>query len=155
VQLVTKARRLHAGVFGSMEGLGRTFWRTRMAVVVSGVTAMLVAQTAARQRTADCVAWLPGYQHDVASVDQMRYYASCVEWLHPVPLNDAQHLWVKTAILAGFVGIGIGIWWSRNDSVFNTWYGRALFGGFYGSLSGMCAVGAAAAVYYGARYLVA
>ena len=124
-------------------------------IVIPNAGAAIAAQAAGRQRTANCTAWIPGYQHDGASVDQMRHYAGCINWLHPAPSDDTASLWLKTAIIAAFIGIGIGIWWMKDDRLFDTWYGRSIDGSFAGAFCGSAAVATCAAVYYSAKYLVA
>ena len=124
-------------------------------IVIPNVGAAIAAQVAARQRTADCTAFIPGYQHYGASVDKMRYYAGCIDWLHPAPSDDTSSMCFKTAILAAFIGVGIGIWWMKDDLVFDTWYGRSIAGAFAGAACGLAAVATCAAIYYSAKYLVA
>lgn len=93
---------------------------------------------AARAKRIACMKYVPGYQHDRATVAEMRQYAECVEILHPEPLTGAEALWIKAAILACFIGIGVGsrIGWKDGG------LGDAVFFGFVGAIVAPCAVGA-------------
>jgi hypothetical protein len=123
-------------------------------VVIPSPGAAIAAQMAAQKRTDDCLAWIPGYKHDLASIEQMQYYASCVQWLHPISTNNTQVLWFKAAIFAVFLGSVIGIWCMQKSDVFETWYARALCGGLIGACVGPTVVLTCASAYYGFLYLL-
>ena len=87
------------------------------------------------------------------SAEQMRYYAGCIGWLFPEPHDKTTVLWFKAAIASAMIGIAIGIWMLRNDTVSGP-YLRTVVGAFCGALSGGVAVVSVAAMYYGMKYLI-
>ena len=122
-------------------------------ILIPSGGAAIAAQVAARQKSAECSAWLPSFRHDAATIEQMRYYASCVEWLYPTATGSV-HLWFKALILSSFVGLAIGIWVGRKSTLFDTWYGRAVWFGGLGSMIGPAAVFICTAAFHAALYLV-
>ena len=128
-----------------------------MAIIIPVITpnygAIIAMQMAERKRAADCSAWMPGYLNDGASVEQMRYYAGCINLLYPAPYDNITSLWIKAGILAAFIGVAVGIWVMRQDDNFGLLV-SILLGAFFGSFAGAFAVATVAAIYYGAKYLM-
>lgn len=57
-----------------------------VASTAAAVAAANSAQAAAAARRAECAVKVQGYQHDKATVAEMRQYADCIESLHPDPV---------------------------------------------------------------------
>ena len=122
-------------------------------VIIPNYGAIIAMQMAERKRAADCSAWMPGYLNDGASVEQMRYYAGCINLLYPAPHDNTTSLWVKAGILAAFIGVAVGIFAMRNYDDF--WLPvRILVGAFFGGFAGAFAVANVAAVYYMAKFII-
>lgn len=91
------------------------------------------------------------YINDGATSEQMRYYADCVMWLHPIP-DDTRTLWFKAAIICAFAGLAIGSWMWRKER--ESWLSSIGLGGIVGAIAGGCAPAVIAGIWYGAKYLV-
>lgn len=105
---------------------------------------------AARAKRIACMKYVPGYEHDTATVTEMRQYAECVDILHPEPMTGGEVAWVKAAIVAGMIGAAAAAWiWGREEGIFG-----GVMGFLFGGISGAFAVGAAWFLIAAVRYLL-
>ncbi len=77
-----------------------------IAIVNSNVA--LIAANHARA-IAQCNAFMPSFKHDSASIEQMQYYAMCVQELYPSVHSDSEVIVLKLAIVLCFVGLVAGL----------------------------------------------
>lgn len=65
----------------------------------SSAALIIVTNSTTAQRQAKCAAIMPGYQHNIATVEQRQQYADCVRLLHPSALGAGEVLLLKAAII--------------------------------------------------------
>lgn len=105
---------------------------------------------AARAKRIACMKYAPGYEHDTATVTEMRQYAECVEILHPKPMTGGEVVWVKAAIVAGLIGAAAMAWiWGRAEGVLG-----GVMGFLFGGIGGAFAVGVVLFLIAAVRYLL-
>lgn len=78
-----------------------------VASTAAAVAAANSAQAAAAARRAECAVAVKGYQHDKATVAEMRQYADCIDALHPDQFEPGIGMLVIAMTL--LVGIAIGM----------------------------------------------
>ena len=105
----------------------------------TAITANTVAQEASRKA---CLAFVRGYNHDVATVEEMREYAGCIEKLHPAALEEGSLLVVKIMILIVFAAVIGGVFYEKKYKVWwsEGWVGAILMGGLSGAAAGVVGV---------------
>ena len=79
--------------------------------ITSAANAQAAAANAAAQEAARkaCMAYVRGYEHDRATVSEMREYAGCIERLHPAPLEPGDLMVWKVVVAVLLVGMVVGI----------------------------------------------
>jgi hypothetical protein len=89
-----------------------------------------------------CLAFVRGYNHDVATVEEMREYAGCVEKLHPAALEEGSLLVVKIMILIVFATTIGGVFYEKKHKVWwsTSWVGAIILGGLSGLGAGLVGV---------------
>lgn len=127
------------------------------AIIVGASTGAAIAQAQAREAESKaCMAYVRGYDHERATVEEMRSYAGCIDRLHPEPMSaDAITAW-KVMIVILFVGVVIGIVRSvRNRSTFSDGvFGAVLFGCISGFIVTFIGILAVAGVCAGVAFLM-
>ena len=105
----------------------------------TAITANTVAQEASRKA---CLAFVRGYNHDVATVEEMREYAGCIEKLHPADPVGNDLLVVKIIILIIFATTIGGVFYEKKHKVWlsDGWVGAILMGGAAGLCAGLVGV---------------
>ena len=105
----------------------------------TAIAANAVAQEASRKA---CLGYVRGYNHDVATVEEMREYAGCVEKLHPAALEEGSLLVVKIIILIIFATTIGGIFYEKKHKAWLSegWVGAILMGGLSGAAAGVVGV---------------
>lgn len=122
------------------------------AVIAASANANAAAANAAaaRAKRIACMKYAPGYEHDTATVTEMRQYAECVEILHPEPMTGGEVVWVKAAIVVGLVGAVAVAWrWGREEGFFT-----GVAGFLLGGIGSAFAVGAVWLLIAAVRYLL-
>lgn len=109
----------------------------------TAIAANSIAKEAARKA---CLGHVKGYNHDVATVEEMREYAGCVDRLHPANLAGNDLLVVKIIVLMVFAITLGGVFYEKKHREFLTegWVGAILLGGAAGFAAGLIGV----AVFY-------
>ena len=106
-----------------------------------------------------CLKLVTGYEHALASIPEMREYASCVPRLHPEPFIQNEALAVKGAVLIMFLCILIGIVAASGDrnhrGGWARWTDAVLIGGTTGTLAGLFTTTIVVMAWAGVRLLVA
>ena len=105
--------------------------------ITSAANAQAAAANAAAQDAARkaCMAYVRGYEHDRATVTEMREYAGCIDRLHPAPMTEDALGVAKFAVVLMFAAVVAGVIWERREhSISDSWFG-AIFGG---GLIGLC-----------------
>ena len=111
------------------------------------------AQEAARKA---CMAYVRGYEHDRATVTEMREYAGCVDRLNPAPMTGESLGVAKFVVLVMFAAILAGVVWERRErSMSDGWLGAVVGGGLIGLCCGAGGLLAVAGVWWGVRLLLA
>ena len=102
-----------------------------------------------------CTAYVRGYEHDRATLTEMREYAGCIDRLHPKPIENGDLMAWKVVIAVLLVGMAVGVvreWRNRFSS-------GPLEAVLMGSLIGLMVSGVAmllvAGVWFGVRLLLA
>jgi hypothetical protein len=101
-----------------------------------------------------CAAMVVSYEHSRATVDEMRDYASCIQKLHPEPLDGSQLITVKVAILVILFSIAAGIILVRRDDEGRSgWVETSILGACMGLMAGIGGIMATAAIWFGVKFL--
>ncbi len=97
----------------------------------TAIAANAIAQEASRKA---CLGYVRGYNHDVATVEEMREYAGCIEKLHPAALEEGSLLVVKIMILIVFATTIGGVFYEKRHRVWLSkgWVGAIILGGLSG-----------------------
>ena len=103
-----------------------------IAASVNANAAAANAEAARAERIA-CMKYVQGYEHDKATIVEMRQYAECVERLHPEPMTGSEVLWVKAAIIAGLLAAVLGAAKGFKDDGFGMGAIGFVLGGFCGA----------------------
>ena len=105
----------------------------------TAIAANAIAQEASRKA---CLAFVRGYNHDAATVEEMREYAGCVEKLHPATLEEGSLLVVKIMILIVFATTIGGVFYEKKHRLWLSegWGGAILLGGLCGAVAGVVGV---------------
>ncbi len=110
------------------------------------------AQEAARKA---CMAYVRGYEHDRATVTEMREYAVCIGRLHPAPLEPGDLMAWKVVVAVLLIGMFVGVVREWRDPYSSEPIEAVLMG----SGIGLCVSGGGvllvAGVWFGARLLLA
>mgnify|MGYP003434270500 CR=1 FL=1 len=122
-----------------------------------GTTATTIAITSAANAAAQeaarkaCMAYVRGYEHDRATVSEMREYAGCIERLHPAPLEPGDLMVWKVVVAVLLVGMVV----EWRDS----FRGGPIEATLMGAMIGLCVSGGGvllvAGVWFGAKLLLA
>ena len=125
--------------------------------ITSAANAQAAAANAAAQEAARkaCMAYVRGYEHDRATVSEMREYAGCIERLHPAPLEPGDLMVWKVVVAVLLVGMVVGIVREWRDS----FRGGPIEAALMGAMIGLCVSGGGvllvAGVWFGAKLLLA
>jgi hypothetical protein len=115
-------------------------------------TANAAAQEAARKA---CMAQVRGYEHDRATVAEMRAYAGCIGRLHPQELSADAMTGLKVVVAVLLAGAVIGVVREWRDP----FRGGLIKTVMVGSIMGLCVSGGglllAAGAWYGVKLLLA
>jgi hypothetical protein len=105
----------------------------------TAIAANSIAKEAERKA---CLGYVKGYNHDVATVEEMREYAGCVDRLHPANFAGNDLLVVKIIILIVFATTIGGVFYEKKHRAFMTesWVGAILLGGAAGFAAGLVGV---------------
>ena len=105
----------------------------------TAIAANAVAQEASRKA---CLAFVRGYNHDAATVEEMREYAGCIEKLHPADPAGNDLIVVKIMILIVFAAVIGGVFYEKKYKVWwsEGWVGAILMGGLSGAAAGVVGV---------------
>jgi hypothetical protein len=109
------------------------------------------AKEAARKA---CMAYVSGYEHDRATVTEMREYAGCIDRLHPAPLEPGDLMAWKIVVAVLLVGMAVGVVREWRNS-YNGRIEAVLMGSVMGLCVSGCGVLLVAGVWFGARLLLA
>lgn len=119
----------------------------------NATAANIAAQDAARKA---CAALVRGYEHDRATVSEMREYAGCIARLHPEPMSGDELVAAKLAVAVIFAAMVAGIVWERRERmVSDGWFGAVLGGSFIGGIFGATGLLVVAGVWFGVKLLMA
>jgi hypothetical protein len=100
--------------------------------------------------------YVRGYQHDQATVTEMREYAGCIDRLHPAQMTDSALGVAKFAVLVIFAAMVAGVVWERRERTLSDgWFGAVLGGSLIGGLGGAVVLLVVAGVWLGVRVLLA
>ena len=103
-----------------------------------------------------CLALMPGYQHDKATVAEMREYAGCIERLHPLPTPGSDLSMAKAAVVIMFAAIALGIAWERkHHALSDSWPGAIIGGSLIGLFFGIVGLLAIGGLWVGIHILLA
>ena len=125
--------------------------------ISSAANAQAAAANAAAQEAARkaCMGYVRGYEHDRATVTEMREYAGCIDRLHPAPMTEEASGVAKFAVLVMFAAIVAGIVWERRErSMSDGWFGAVFGGGLIGFCFGAGGLLAVAGVWWGVLLLL-
>ena len=124
---------------------------TTAATIAINSAANAAAQEAARKA---CMAYVRGYEHDRATVAEMREYADCIDRLHPAPLEPGGLMAWKIVVAVLLIGMVAGIVREWRDS-----FSGPIEATLMGAIMGLCVSGAGvlmvAGVWLGAKLLLA
>ena len=86
------------------------------AIAISSAANAQAAAALSKAKDAACLAEMPGFEHDTATVQEMQGYAQCVQRLHPVDVGGEMQViaWVVLAcMVVGAVATGFMRWRSQ------------------------------------------
>lgn len=106
-----------------------------VASTAAAVAAANSAQAAAAARRAECAVTVKGYQHDKATVAEMRQYADCIDSLHPNPFEPGIGTLIVCSVL--LAGIVLGALYECVFDTFGGFFGRLGYGAFKGFIGGV------------------
>lgn len=112
------------------------------------------AVASARARRAECLFVTDRFDNVGSTVEQKQEYASCIGVLHPQPISAEGIGWIKAAIVLTLVFIVVGAIVGYRDRSWGSPAGAASASAFMYLLCGWGVVGAAAALYWGIKFLV-
>ena len=125
--------------------------------ITSAANAQAAAANAAAQEAARkaCMAYVRGYEHDRATVSEMREYAGCIDRLHPALLEPGDPMVWKIVLAVLLIGMVAGIVREWRDSISDGPIEATLMG----AIMGLCVSGSGvllvAGVWFGAKLLLA
>lgn len=109
------------------------------------------AQEAARKA---CMAYVRGYTHDAATIEEMRSYAECIDRLHPAEMTAGELGIAKVVVMVLIAAMLAGILWDfRTKTIGGGWFGHILGGSFVGLCIGGLALMLVGGVAFGLRIL--
>jgi hypothetical protein len=127
------------------------------AAIVSANTANAAAANAEAQKAAyaACMSFVRGYEHDKATVQEMREYAGCIERLQPDPRSNQELMAEKACVLFMFLAIIGGVVWQCKYRTINENLAPSVcFGFLFGFLIGAGVLSVVIFVTVGVRCLL-
>lgn len=118
----------------------------------NATAANIAAQEAARKA---CAALVRGYEHDRATVEEMREYAGCINRLHPTPMQPGDLMIWKVVVLVLLFGTLAGIVWQWRNEFSSGPIEAVLMGGLIGFVASGGGVILAAGAWFAFRLLAA
>ena len=127
---------------------------TSLAITSAANTQAAIANAAAREAARKaCMAYVRGYEHDQATVTEMREYAGCIDRLHTAPLEPGDLMAWKIIVAALLIGMAVGVVREWRDS-----YNGPIYAVVIGALMGLCVSGLGvvlvAGIWFGAKLLL-
>ncbi len=101
------------------------------------------------------MAYVKGYEHDRATVTEMREYAVCIDRLHPAPLEPGDLMLWKIVVAVLLIGMVAGIVREWRDSLSGGPIEATLMGAAMGLCVSSGGVLLVAGVWFGAKLLLA
>lgn len=98
-----------------------------MSSVATGIAAGAAAQSAANsariaaEHRARCRTDIADFRPEGASVERMKSYAECVQYMHPDPIHPESVPFVKAGIIALIVAFFVGAWYGRYKMKYGDW----------------------------------
>lgn len=91
---------------------------TSTVAISAAANANSAAANAAAQAAAKmaCMAYVRGYEHDRATVEEMREYSGCIDRLHPQELSADVMTGLKVVVVVLLAGMVIGVVREWRDS---------------------------------------
>lgn len=125
--------------------------------ITSAANANAAAANAAAQEAARkaCMAYVRGYEHDRATVTEMREYAGCIDRLHRAPLEPGDLMAWKIVVAVLLVGMVVGVMREWRNEFSSGPIEAVLMGGIMGLMVSGGGVLLVAGVWFGARLLLA
>lgn len=116
---------------------------------ISAGAAAIAAEEARQAKIARCQIFMPNFDQKVATVEEKRAYAQCVDLMHPEPWSDGSIYVAKAFFALALVGMCYGFWRAYRDKYGCDFSEYALFGviGFFvAPLAVGCVVGLMAGI---------
>lgn len=94
-----------------------------MSSVATGIAAGAAAQGAANsariaaEHRARCRTDIADFRPEGASVERMKSYAECVQYMHPYPIHPESVPFVKAGIVALLLAMVAGFWFGKKKGV--------------------------------------
>ena len=125
--------------------------------ISSAANAQAAAANAAAQEAARkaCMAYVRGYEHDRATVAEMREYAGCIGRLYPAPLEPGDLMAWKIVVAVLLIGMAVGVVREWRNSYSSGPIEAVLLGSLMGLMVSGGGVLLVAGVWFGARLLLA
>jgi len=125
--------------------------------ISSAANAQAAAANAAAQDAARkaCMAYVRGYEHDRATVAEMREYAGCIGRLYPAPLEPGDLMAWKIVVAVLLIGMAVGVVREWRNSYSSGPIEAVLMGSLMGLMVSGGGVLLVAGVWFGARLLLA
>ncbi len=123
------------------------------ATTIAITSATNAAAAAAHARSA-CMSYVRGYEHERATVTEMREYAGCVDRLHPAPMESGDMMAWKFVIVVLLISMVAGAVHEWHDP-FAEPFEAIFFGGIMGLGVGAVGVAVLAGIWFGVRFLAA
>ncbi|WP_461533466.1 hypothetical protein [Sinomicrobium sp.] len=106
---------------------------TAAAVAVVAATTSNAAIQAQEERK--CREFMKGFDSYAATVSEQKYYADCVDMIHPDPATGAEVLLIKIILVCALIGVVVGAirgWFIREFGIFDVFL-FGLVGGLVGA----------------------
>ena len=102
-----------------------------------------------------CMAYVRGYEHDRATLTEMREYAGCIGRLHPKPIETGDLMAWKVVVAVLLVGLAVGVVREWRNRFSNGPIEAVLIGSLMGLVVSGCGVLLVEGVWFGVSLLLA